>query len=168
MKYKNVIFSYLCFLILLLASCKSKATDEKPSGTPTPEFSTELPDGEYLVDSSSGIKTYAIVQTKKLKKFRAVTADGKPSKTGTINLKMRRQLTGDNDIPTLPPCPRPCWVACVIDIFTGKDAYCTCICPTNNPGGNNWGMLSPEILGPSFGNTKINEVKTKVVFEINP
>ncbi len=165
MKYKTLIFSYLCCVMLLLVSCKPKTTDEKPSGTPTPEFSTELPDGEYLVDSTSGIKTYAIVQAKKLKKFRAVTSDGKPSKTGSVNLAMRRQLTDNSG---QAGCSWPCWWACVIDIDTGKDAYCTCVCPTKGSVGNNWDMLSPEILGPSFGHTKINEVKTKVVFEINP
>lgn len=169
MSKKNLSLAILlCLGLFYTYSCSNpKVKVDQTGQNKTEQFSTDLPDGEHLVDSSAGIKTYAIVEAKKLKKFRAVTFDGKPSKMGVVNLRAKMQLDGDGDTEQLP-CPSHCWRVCLIDIDTGEDAFCNCLCPGPTSSGLFFGMANTESLGPSFGKKRVGEVQTRLMFEIEP
>lgn len=167
---KNLFFSLCGLVFLLTSSCRdSKKVDVQSPAINSEEFSTDLPDGEYLIDSSSGVKTYGLVKANKLKKFRAITFDGKLSKIGYINLKFNNQaLVDDGGLPTPEElCIKGgCSWVCAIPISTAATTeYCSCLClpPSSTQGA--W-MMNPEMLGPSFKDTKISGLSVKLTLEL--
>ncbi len=163
---KLFLSAVLCLGAILFASCKNqKAGEDKITGK-TEHFAADLPDGEYLVDSSDGIKTYAIVQAKKLIKFRASNYDGSPSKNGIVIIRAKMQQ-GEDDGSSTNSCDSTCRRLCVIDIDTGNDLFCNCLCTAPVKSELSVGMMHTEILGPSFGRKKVKEVQTRIIFEID-
>ena len=169
MNIKTLYFITICFLVFLLtSSCKnSKKKEIQNPIIKTEEFSTDISDGEYLIDSSAGVKTYAVVEGKKLKKFRATTFDGKLSKIGYVTLQISKSL-----FPKEQTEEQICislggkWV-CTVPIVTGDPVFCACthkVSPTT-PEQGIWGLV--DMLGPSFSSTNISGLHIKLTLELD-
>lgn len=170
MKCTNLVFVSLCFLVILFtSSCKKgKVADQHPVIN-TEEFSTDLPDGEYLVDSSAGVRTYALIQANKLKKFRATTFDGKESPIGYINLDFSNKSIIAGPTAKEKCLNQGCYWGCNAPISTNSSGeICNCVCPGRppTPDPNMGGLVNVDMLGPSFNNTKITGYQIKLTFEL--
>lgn len=172
MKNKHLIFVGICCLVFLMASScqKSKKMEVHESIPQSEEFSTDLSDGEYLIDSSAGVKTYAVVEGKKLKKFRAVTLDGKESNIGYVNLQFVNQAIIDGPTAKEKCLNKGCIWGCLAPISTSSSALiCNCVCPGDppTPSQSIFGMMNVDMLGPSFRDTKISSLNLKLTLALD-
>ena len=163
----TILLVVLCLGLILTPSCKKpKEPAIQEPVINTDQFTTSLPDGEYLMDSTAGIKTYALVEGSKLKQFRATTLDGKPSSTGYVNLRLQNQALVDGPTAEEECINKMCIWACLAPVSTnaGSTEICNCVCPGNPPTPDNsiWGMMSPDMLGPSFKDTKVAELTVRL------